>query len=176
MIAEQARPWCATERSGWRRGAVAEARFELTLATSRTAAGDTRADIGPWLTARCAPDTVDTATLLVSELVTNVVVHTTSPLVRVTASCSASTVTVRVDDWADPAPGPAHARPDPLASGGRGLWMVEAMATRWGWAPTADGKQVWFELPRDVPTPGQQRDDAATAIRPLGGRPQTPRI
>jgi hypothetical protein len=32
--------------------------------------------------------------------------------------------------------------------GGRGLYLVEQLATRWGSRPTTDGKSVWFEMPR----------------------------
>ena len=32
--------------------------------------------------------------------------------------------------------------------GGRGLYLVEQLATRWGSRPTNDGKAVWFEMPR----------------------------
>jgi PAS domain S-box-containing protein len=31
--------------------------------------------------------------------------------------------------------------------GGRGLYLVDQIATRWGSRPTRDGKAVWFELP-----------------------------
>ncbi|MBT2213056.1 MULTISPECIES: SpoIIE family protein phosphatase [Actinomadura] len=31
--------------------------------------------------------------------------------------------------------------------GGRGLYLVDQLATRWGARPTASGKAVWFELP-----------------------------
>jgi hypothetical protein len=31
--------------------------------------------------------------------------------------------------------------------GGRGLYLVDQLATRWGSRPTPDGKAVWFELP-----------------------------
>jgi PAS domain S-box-containing protein len=31
--------------------------------------------------------------------------------------------------------------------GGRGLYLVDQLATRWGSRPTADGKAVWFEMP-----------------------------
>jgi hypothetical protein len=31
--------------------------------------------------------------------------------------------------------------------GGRGLYLVDQLATRWGSRPTRDGKAVWFELP-----------------------------
>jgi hypothetical protein len=31
--------------------------------------------------------------------------------------------------------------------GGRGLYLVDQLASRWGSRPTKDGKAVWFELP-----------------------------
>ena len=31
--------------------------------------------------------------------------------------------------------------------GGRGLYLVDQLATRWGSRPTRDGKAVWFEMP-----------------------------
>jgi serine phosphatase RsbU (regulator of sigma subunit) len=33
--------------------------------------------------------------------------------------------------------------------GGRGLYLVEQLATRWGSRPTPEGKAVWFEIPLD---------------------------
>jgi serine phosphatase RsbU (regulator of sigma subunit) len=37
--------------------------------------------------------------------------------------------------------------------GGRGLYLVEQLATRWGSRPTPEGKAVWFEMPRGVGRP-----------------------
>ena len=34
--------------------------------------------------------------------------------------------------------------------GGRGLYLVEQLATRWGSRPTVEGKAVWFEIPLDA--------------------------
>lgn len=34
--------------------------------------------------------------------------------------------------------------------GGRGLYLVEQLANRWGSRPTEDGKAVWFEIPLDA--------------------------
>jgi hypothetical protein len=31
--------------------------------------------------------------------------------------------------------------------GGRGLYLVDQLASRWGSRPTNDGKAVWFEIP-----------------------------
>jgi hypothetical protein len=37
--------------------------------------------------------------------------------------------------------------PEPPAGGGRGLWLVGALAARWGCEALPDGKRVWFEVP-----------------------------
>jgi serine phosphatase RsbU (regulator of sigma subunit) len=37
--------------------------------------------------------------------------------------------------------------------GGRGLYLVEQLATRWGSRPTPEGKAVWFEMPRNGDLP-----------------------
>ena len=37
--------------------------------------------------------------------------------------------------------------------GGRGLYLVEQLATRWGSRPTPEGKAVWFEMPRSGQRP-----------------------
>jgi hypothetical protein len=93
-------------------------------------------------------NTVDTAMLLISELVTNAVVHAHSavevhiavrgPVVRIEAH-DGSTIPLRLP----------HV--DAGATSGRGLAMVDELATSWGSVVGHDGKTVWFEL----------RDDAA---------------
>jgi hypothetical protein len=35
--------------------------------------------------------------------------------------------------------------------GGRGLYLVDQLASRWGSRPTKDGKAVWFEVAIDPP-------------------------
>jgi hypothetical protein len=42
--------------------------------------------------------------------------------------------------------------------GGRGLYLVDQLASRWGSRPTIDGKAVWFEIPlRAADLPGRRR-------------------
>jgi serine/threonine-protein kinase RsbW len=50
---------------------------------------------------------------------------------------------------------PAPGRLDLMAEGGRGLALVAACTTRWGYADTAPGRTVWAEAtwPVSVPTP-----------------------
>jgi anti-sigma regulatory factor (Ser/Thr protein kinase) len=101
---------------------------------------------------------VDVATLLVSELVTNAVVHAGSPaLLVVRPSERPGCVRVEVCDQ-DAEPPIVHAF-DPDATDGRGLALVAALADRWGVQPTAVGKSVWFELVANVSELGGQAQD-----------------
>jgi serine phosphatase RsbU (regulator of sigma subunit) len=137
------------------------------------------------------PDQADLACLLVSEVVTNAVLHASAAqarnraaLLQMVASASAGAGAspmggALIEDLDGP-PGPAHAPATPREfrvrlrrgagsvwvevfdpdlrlprirsardtdEGGRGLYLVEQLATRWGSRPTAEGKAVWFEVP-----------------------------
>ena len=95
-----------------------------------------------------SPPMTETALLLVSEVVTNAVVHGTGrpqldidvrpDVLRVTVTDDASTL-------------PQVQREIALfADGGRGLQLVEALSARWGTDPhVPTGKSVWFELDHD---------------------------
>jgi anti-sigma regulatory factor (Ser/Thr protein kinase) len=86
----------------------------------------------------------DDAALLVSELVTNAVVHARSD-VALRLWRTGSGVRVEI---ADRNPKPVVRRPvDPEAVGGRGLHLVDTLARDWGVRRAEPGKAVWFELP-----------------------------
>jgi anti-sigma regulatory factor (Ser/Thr protein kinase) len=88
-------------------------------------------------------DVIDTATLLTSELVANAVRHADSPVVlTVTESCTR--VVVTVEDCSPEPPKPEI--PALEAETGRGLPLVHALATSWGWDRCFPGKVVWFAL------------------------------
>ena len=86
--------------------------------------------------------------LLTSELVTNAVVHTTTPFV-LDVTLEPGVVRVAVVDGG--AGEPRAQGPGAASEHGRGLQLVADLASRWGTDPLPHGKQVWFEL--DVAPP-----------------------
>ena len=96
-------------------------------------------------------EVVETAQLLLSELVTNVVMHarTSSEL---TLHLEVDVLTVVVRDLGgssrsgEPAPIAVSDDEDPLRVFGRGLMLVEALADRWGSEQDATGTTAWFAI------------------------------
>ena len=128
----------------------------------------------------------DLGCLLVSEVVTNVVLHAAAsptPQHEFALEPAGLLDAEMLDVWSGPSLGDAAARDGRGASreftlrlrrgeaavwvevfdpdlrlprirsagendeGGRGLYLVDQLATRWGSRPTQDGKAVWFEIP-----------------------------
>ena len=88
-------------------------------------------------------DTLHDAALLVSEVVTNALLHAGTSI-EVTVSCDDMVLRVEV---ADGSPTYPVVRDHPtLAGTGRGLHLLDELAARWGIDPHEDGKVVWFEL------------------------------
>ena len=88
---------------------------------------------------------VETARLLVSEVVTNAVLHARTDI-EVRLWVEEGLARVEVADRHPSTPLPKHYRAD--AATGRGLRLLASLADRWGVARTATGKTVWFELGR----------------------------
>lgn len=86
---------------------------------------------------------LDDAQLIITELATNAVIHAGSPF-SVATRADESGVRISVGD-SDPVT-PAMREHAPLATSGRGLRLVTALASDWGVEVTADGKTVWAEL------------------------------
>lgn len=88
-------------------------------------------------------DVVDAACLLVSELVSNSVLHArTAGLVR--ASVDGGVLHVEVHDGSATPPIRKHYTQD--AATGRGVMLVQTLADTWGFELTDAGKYVWFTL------------------------------
>ncbi|MET9605110.1 SpoIIE family protein phosphatase [Streptomyces sp. NPDC006512] len=92
-------------------------------------------------------DQVDSAVLMVSEMVTNVLMHTDGDALLVAEAVGelgARRLRVEVADGSDELP---HKRqPGEMASSGRGVLLTEMLADTWGVDPRGEGKSIWFEL------------------------------
>lgn len=89
----------------------------------------------------------DTVLLVVSELVTNALVHTDGQ-VRLDLTLVNDRFRVAVADTSPRTP----AKPTNIgweATGGRGILLVEAVSAAWGTVPVSGGKQVWAEVALD---------------------------
>ncbi len=100
---------------------------------------------------------VDVASLLVSELVANAVLHAGTPI-AVVISQREGRLRVEVQDGVSRAPARKHY--STLATTGRGLMLVERMAADWGVRRTTTGKGVWFELEQSTSAAGVDADIA----------------
>ena len=88
---------------------------------------------------------VDDVALVVSELVTNAVVHGEGEI-TLDVLVAPDSVHVEVRDAEPRLPDPVDAPFD--AESGRGLQLVSKVATRWGVRPADSGKVVWADLVR----------------------------
>jgi anti-sigma regulatory factor (Ser/Thr protein kinase) len=118
-------------------------RATLDLPPVGRSAAAARRLVAQLLEAWAAESFRDDATLLVSELVSNVVRHVAGRLVmRVEVALSGSSLRVAVVDSSTVLPASTSGGPH----GGHGLGLVAAVADRWGSEEYAGGKRVWFEL------------------------------
>lgn len=92
-------------------------------------------------------ETLDTAQLLVSELVTNAVVRGKAPI-GLRISRDEGTLRVEVSDAGAQTAQLIQPVPDPHAAAGRGLFLLDALANAWGTVPASrqGPKTTWFEL------------------------------
>ncbi|WP_063770203.1 ATP-binding SpoIIE family protein phosphatase [Streptacidiphilus melanogenes] len=101
------------------------------------------------------PDDADAAVLLVSELLTNVLLHTDQEgalLAELSGPPGERRLRIEVSDGSDELP---HLRsPGEMASSGRGLVLLDLLADRWGVRPSGEGKLVWFEMTEKDGAPG----------------------
>lgn len=92
-------------------------------------------------------DQVDSAVLMVSEMVTNVLMHTDGDALLVAEAVGelgARRLRVEVADGSDELPHKRH--PGEMSSSGRGVLLMEMLADSWGVDPQGEGKSIWFEL------------------------------
>ncbi len=101
-------------------------------------------------------DSLDAAEVVVGELVANAVSHART---RFTVALTVEDRVVRVEVFDHDGRAPALIRVAAMSARGRGLHLVSALTSQWGWQTTENrggisGKVVWAELgadPRGVP-------------------------
>ncbi|WP_329534636.1 ATP-binding protein [Streptomyces sp. NBC_01450] len=152
--------------AGVRPGAAAVRRFRFELAAHPGSVAQarhlTRARLSGWA---LSDDTCDTAVLVVSELVTNAIVHSASARVVCELHDGDDLVRIAVRDEGC-APGEPHPSPQrPDEEHGRGLLLVAAVCRSWGAQDTAPGLLVWADLPR---SPADCATGASEARSDLG--------
>ncbi|MEV7402938.1 SpoIIE family protein phosphatase [Streptomyces sp. NPDC091267] len=148
--------------TGQPRAEVNQRRLVLTIGQDRgEGLSEARAELKALLHDWSRPDQVDTAVLLATELLGNVLVHTDQDgalTAYVTGETGRRRLLVEVMDRGDELP---HQRtPGELASSGRGLLLLDILADQWGVRPEPEGKTAWFAL---AEAPLADTGDAATA-------------
>jgi DNA-binding NarL/FixJ family response regulator len=120
----------------------AHARFDQDLASGRAARRFMSETLDQW----AVGDLLDSVNLLVTELVTNAIVHAESDA-EVAVVLTPTALRVEV---ADRGGGMAERKDaDTFDTSGRGMALVDTLATSWGVLPRDDGgKVIWFELDR----------------------------
>ena len=131
--------------------AVAEARSRL--AAEVQSAGSARRFVETTLEEWDCADSLEIVKLLVSELVTNAVVHAGSDA-EVVVQLTPSVLHIEVMD--DSPVMPVLRKPGSSDTSGRGLALVENFASAWGTRRLAHGKSVWFDVPRSMATDGHR--------------------
>ena len=133
----QARP-SAVAPAGWIR--------QMPLPPASPAAGLARRATRDALTAWRVAHLEETALLVVSELVTNAVLHARAGASAIALRLETSGDRLRIEIHDGDPCGPDPRTPTPLDESGFGLLLVEAMADKWGVLQTSTGKAVWAEF------------------------------
>jgi anti-sigma regulatory factor (Ser/Thr protein kinase) len=103
------------------------------------------------------------ASLLVSEIVTNAVLHSKSTA-ELVLRCQPGLLQIEVRDHSSQLP--ERRAPDPLSVTGRGMLIVDQLSSSWGAERLADGKRVWCTLAFGS---GLQRSSPAPVAHPSSG-------
>jgi len=103
------------------------------------------------LAGRVAAPVLDDVLLLLSELATNAVAHsdsgrTTDGRLTVYLARTTTLVHVEVTDDGSATNAPAVRVPEADDDGGRGLWLVDLLATKWGSHHDDAGRSVWYQV------------------------------
>jgi anti-sigma regulatory factor (Ser/Thr protein kinase) len=120
-------------------------RVQVDLARNLLAPSTGRALVRSLLSKDVPSSFVSDALLATSELVSNALEHGHGALeVLARFYLERGLLRVEVSDSSSDVPRPREQLPS--CPGGRGLHVVAAVSSDWGWMPNERGKTVWFEL------------------------------
>lgn len=124
--------------------------FEVfELAAHRTCVREARHRVHAQLSAwGIKPDLLDTAVLVVSELVTNALVHSGTKVITCAVRLRRDLLRIEVTDDGDGGAGPAARDASPSEENGRGLLLISRLSEAWGAAVgrNGHGHTVWAIL------------------------------
>ncbi|MCX2181266.1 SpoIIE family protein phosphatase [Streptomyces sp. SKN60] len=107
---------------------------------------DARAAVGQALVDWGMPELADDAELLTGELLVNVLLHTEGGAVLTLEVLPEPVRRVRLSVQDRSSAWPRRRTPGEAATSGRGLLLMDAIASRWGVEPRGEGKAVWCEI------------------------------
>ncbi len=115
------------------------------LAARSTSAAEARHRTLAWLLRHCVgQEAAEAAVLIVSELVTNAVVHSGSEVIGCALGLGGGLLRIEVTDQGTGQPEPAVRRAAADDVSGRGLLLVSMISEAWGVTPAApSGRMVW---------------------------------
>ncbi|MFI7577819.1 ATP-binding protein [Micromonospora sp. NPDC049497] len=136
----------ATVHGPARHEAVDPRRAHLSLPADRQSPAAARRLVAAHCRAWGMHSTADRAMVIASELISNAVLHAATE-VDITATALSGSLRISVRDRAVGTPRPAAVTDSgQLSEGGRGLPIVNALATDWGFFAFGDGKTVWAQI------------------------------
>ncbi|MFF9149013.1 SpoIIE family protein phosphatase [Streptomyces sp. NPDC014861] len=107
---------------------------------------DARAAVGQALRDWGMSELADDAELLTGELLVNVLLHTEGGAVLTLEVLPEPVRRVRLSVQDRSSAWPRRRTPGEAATSGRGLLLLDALASRWGVEPRGEGKAVWCEI------------------------------
>jgi anti-sigma regulatory factor (Ser/Thr protein kinase) len=119
------------------------------LAAHRTSVREARHRVHDRLSAwGVKPDPLDTAVLVVSELVTNALIHSGTKVITCALQLHRDLLRIEVTDNGDGGPGPIACDASPSEENGRGLLLISRLSDAWGSAVgrNGHGHTVWAIL------------------------------
>ena len=144
---------------GLKSSATGHGSFEVRLPPQPSSVGDARAHVRRLLDEADRDDLAETAVLLVSEVVTNALLHAGTDI-DVAARLDDKGLRVEIGDGSPHLP--SRRRYGTTAGTGRGLLMLESLVDDWGVIRHRTGKTVWFRVSgsdNDLPDPEEPRAD-----------------